>query len=314
MSSTSSSVLIYGESGTGKELIARAIHKKSQRAGKPYVAINCASIPSELIENELFGHEKGAYTGAHIRSVGKFELASGGTLFLDEISTLKLELQAKLLRVLQEREFTRVGGNRSIKVDVRIVAATNMRLEEMVRKGHFREDLYFRLNVIPIHLPPLRSRPGDIPLLSDYFLNKFNRQLNKAIAGITSEAMTTLEAYRWPGNIRELENIIERMVVLGSDEQVIDNDALPYDLQLYESDPHAGLRGSIQAHDGLMEARQAFERQFILRTLRQCKWNQSETARMLKVHRNTLLQKMKSLSIPSRPENQDTVVEESLAR
>ena len=212
---TSSSVLITGESGTGKELIANAIHEESPRAQKPFLAINCAAIPSELLESELFGYEKGAFTGAHSRSKGKFEFANGGTIFLDEISALKMELQAKLLRFVQEREFTKVGGYRTIKVDVRMLAATNTSLIDMVRDGRFRDDLYFRLNVIPIKVPPLRRRKGDIPLLANYFLDRFNLQLNKKIKTITPDAMSVLEAYPWPGNIRELENLIERMVVIG---------------------------------------------------------------------------------------------------
>ena len=211
---TSSSILITGESGTGKELVAKAIHNKSQRSQNPFVAMNCASIPTELIESELFGYEKGAFTGAYQRTRGKFEFANGGTLFLDEIASLKIEFQAQLLRVLQQQEITRVGGNRTIKIDVRIVAATNMRLDEMVDKGRFRKDLYFRLNVIPINLPALRQRKGDIPLLSNFFLDKLNHRLNKNITSISPEAMSILESYPWPGNIRELENLLERMVVL----------------------------------------------------------------------------------------------------
>lgn len=211
---TASSILITGESGTGKELIARAIHTKSPRAEKPYVAINCASIPSELVESELFGYEKGAFTGAHSRSIGKFEFAHGGTIFLDEISTLKPELQAKLLRFLQEREFTKVGSHRIIKVDVRVIAATNTHLPDMIRDGRFRDDLYFRLNVIPMEIPPLRKRREDIPLLANYFLEKFNNQLNKKINSIAPEVVDVLQSYPWPGNVRELENLIERMVVL----------------------------------------------------------------------------------------------------
>jgi len=204
---TSSSVLITGESGTGKELIANAIHAESPRVKKPFVAINCSAIPPDLIESEMFGHEKGAFTGATNRNIGKFEYANGGTIFLDEISTLKMELQAKLLRFLQEREFTKVGGHRTIKVDVRIISATNTDLNNMVKERRFRNDLYFRLNVIPIEVPPLRRRKGDIPILAKYFLEKFNLKLNKKIRGIALDVVTVLEAYPWPGNIRELENL-----------------------------------------------------------------------------------------------------------
>ncbi len=297
---TTSSVLITGESGTGKELVARAVHNKSQRAQKPFVAINCASIPSELIESELFGYERGAFTGAVKRTIGKFEYAHEGTVFLDEIASLKPELQAQLLRFLQEREITRVGSNRTIKVDVRVIAATNTRLEDMVREGSFREDLFFRLNVIPIELPPLRRRCGDVPLLAQHFLEKFNRQLNRNILGLASEALQVLEHYPWPGNVRELENFIERMVVLGTDGTRIEEKDLPLDLLFHDT-----LRCSQQQslEKGLLDARNNFERHYILRTLRSCNWNQADAARQLKVHRNTLLNKMKSLHIGTEHQN-----------
>ena len=295
---TFSNVLITGASGTGKELVARAIHNKSQRASKPFVAINCAAIPPELIESELFGHEKGSFTGAYNRSIGKFEFANNGTIFLDEISNLKLELQAKLLRFLQEREFTRVGGHHPIKVHVRMIAATNISLKKLVQQNRFREDLYFRLNVIPIELPLLRERRGDIPLLSNYFLNKFNQELNQKIKGIRPDAMSILEAYHWPGNIRELENLIERLVVLRSNERWIGVGDLPFDL-LYDEDTR--IRGS-ENDKGLLRARRIFERQYILRALQICKWNQAMTARRLKIHRNTLIQKIKVLDIDRQAE------------
>jgi len=290
---TSSSVLITGESGTGKELVARAIHNKSERVQKPFVAINCAAIPTELIESELFGHVKGAFTGAYNKGVGKFEFADGGTVFLDEISNLKIELQAKLLRFLQEHEFSRVGSHRTIKVNVRMIAATNIQLKKMVRQNHFREDLYYRLNVIPIELPPLRSRKGDIPLLTAYFIDKFNRQLKEKILGITPAAMTVLEDYHWPGNIRELENLIERLIVLKSDGLFIDEKDLPFDL-LFGDD---FLKDKKNLAKGLIQARQTFERHYILRTLRRANWNQAKTARRLKIHRNTLMQRIKALDI-----------------
>jgi DNA-binding NtrC family response regulator len=299
---TTSNVLITGESGTGKELVARAIHARSQRAEKPFVAINCAAIPSELMESELFGHERGAFTGAVHRASGKFEYAHGGTIFFDEVASLQLGLQAKILRVLQEREFSRVGSHLNIKVDVRVIAATNTRLDEMVKEGQFRSDLYFRLNVIPIELPPLRERAEDVAVLANYFLAKFNQQLNKRIKGITPAAMFVLESYPWPGNIRELENLIERIVVLGPDGHSIDEKDLPFDLLLHDEIDGEALEG--QAGDGLVQARHAFERQFILRTLEQCRWNQTNTARMLGIHRNTLLQKMKSLHINVERENE----------
>lgn len=293
----SSSVLITGESGTGKELIARAIHAKSPRSAKPFVAINCAAIPPELIESELFGHEKGAFTGAHTRNIGKFEYANGGTVFLDEVSSLRLEFQAKLLRLLQEREFCRVGSHRVTKVDVRIVAATNTRLEDMVKDKLFRSDLYFRLKVIPVDLPSLRERKGDVPLLSAHFLSKFNRTLGKRVKGIRPEAMEVLEAYPWPGNVRELENLIERLVVLAPDDSWIEESDLPFEQFIQEEDPLESSPG------GLIGARQCFERQYIVRALRRCRWNQTDTAKFLKIHRNTLIQKMKSLNIRSRFED-----------
>lgn len=290
---TSSNVLITGESGTGKELVAREIHQKSQRAAKPFVAINCAAIPSELLESELFGHEKGSFTGAYSQGTGKFEYAHGGTLFLDEISSMRIELQAKLLRFLQEREFTRVGGHRVIKVDIRMIAATNVALEDLVQTNSFREDLYFRLNVIPIEIPPLRRRRGDVPLLADFFLKRFNRQLNQKIEGFTPAAMRILEDYHWPGNIRELENLVERLVVLRADENWIDEKDLPFELLFSEQVEKVGQKSDA----GLIRARQTFERQYILRALRKCQGNQSEAARILKIHRNTMIQKIKSLGI-----------------
>jgi DNA-binding NtrC family response regulator len=294
---TTSSVLITGESGTGKELVARSLHQRSDRSQGPFVAINCAAIPTELMESELFGHEKGAFTGAHSRSIGKFEHATEGTLFLDEISALRPELQAKLLRVIQDKEIGRLGSNRTVKVDVRIVAATNTDIEEAIAEGSFRKDLYFRLNVIPVRLPPLRQRRGDIRLLAQHFLNRFNRQLKRRIKGFTSRALDTLEKYPWPGNIRELENLIERLVVLGRDETSISYEDLPLEILLDSSPtPETPPLG-----DGLLEARNNFERQYILKALKKAGWNQSEAARTLNIHRNTLIQKMKTLQIKEKP-------------
>lgn len=293
---TSSNVLITGESGTGKELIARAVHSASLRHEKPFVAINCAAIPAELMEAELFGHEKGAFTGAHKQSMGKFEFAHQGTLFLDEISSLKSEFQAKLLRFIQEREFTRVGSHQTIRVDVRIVVATNTSLDEMVKEGTFRDDLYFRLNVVPILLPPLRSRKGDVPILADFFLDRFNRQMNKRIKGFTPDAIAVLEAYSWPGNIRELENLIERMVVLGAENRFVDENDLPFDL-LFHGESERGAQKGASENRGLIQARHSFERLYILRALQNCRWNQTLAANLLGIHRNTLIQKMKALDL-----------------
>ncbi|MGB9679269.1 MAG: sigma-54 interaction domain-containing protein [Thermoanaerobacteraceae bacterium] len=225
-SETDSNVIIRGESGTGKELVANAIHYSSKRKDKPFIRVNCAAIPTTLLESELFGHERGAFTGAVTQKLGKFELADGGTIFLDEIGDFPIETQVKLLRVIQEKEFERVGGIKTIKVDVRIIAATNKNLEKAIKDGLFREDLYYRLNVIPVLLPPLRERRGDIPILTEYFINKLNNKLNKNVKRITKKAMQALIYYDWPGNIRELENIIERCITL-SDSDYIDYEDLP---------------------------------------------------------------------------------------
>ena len=227
---TTTNVLISGESGTGKELIARSIHQQGNRKGRPFVAVNCAAIPSELMESEMFGHEKGAFTGAHARAIGKFEHANEGTLFLDEISTLRSDLQAKLLRVLQEREIERIGSNKPIKVDIRVISATNTDLGKAVLEGKFRQDLYFRLNVVPISIPPLRERKEDIPLLAKHFLNKFNLAFNKKIPGISEKALDALIRYHWPGNIRELENLVERMAVLSNGNEQIELSDIPLEI------------------------------------------------------------------------------------
>ncbi|MBW2071068.1 MAG: sigma-54-dependent Fis family transcriptional regulator, partial [Deltaproteobacteria bacterium] len=283
---TTSSILIAGESGTGKELVARCLHRWSNRRDGPFVAINCAAIPGELMESELFGHERGAFTGAHNRSIGKFEYADGGTLFLDEIAALRLDLQAKLLRVIQEKEINRLGSNRNIKVDVRIVAASNTDLEKSIRNGTFRQDLYFRLNVIPIKLPPLRERLGDVPILAQHFVAKFNKQVKRQVLGFTPRALEALERYPWPGNIRELENLVERLVVLGRDNEPIAYEDLPLELILDSVAPPETTSGE---RNGLLQARENFERQYIIRALKRAGWNQSEAARILKIHRNTLL-------------------------
>jgi DNA-binding NtrC family response regulator len=284
---TATTVLITGESGTGKELIARAIHRQGPRRDKPFVAVNPAAISETLMESELFGHEKGAFTGAYQRKLGKFELAQGGTLFLDEISSLKAELQTKLLRVLQEREIERVGGTRSIRVDVRIIAATNVDLGRAVENHTFRKDLYYRLNVVPITVPPLRDRRQDIPLLVDHFVQRYNHQLNRHVEKLSAEAMAVLADYAWPGNIRELQNIIERLVTL-VDGPVIGVDDLPLDLLL----PGRSVRVRTETGVPLREASEEFERQMILRVLERVRWNQSEAARILGMHRNSLKMKL----------------------
>jgi len=286
-------VLVTGESGTGKELIARAIHQQSQRAHKHFIAVNCAAIPEQLLESELFGHERGSFTGAMQRRIGKFELAHGGTLFLDEIGGMRLDMQSKLLRVLQEREIERVGGERTINVDVRVIAATNADLLERVKAKAFREDLYYRLNVVPIYLPPLRERRSDIPLLVHHFLEKYNRQFNRQVQGFSPGAVEGLQAYDWPGNVRELENVVERLVVLRT-HGVIQLRELPIDLR----SQHGRLTDQLsrEGYD-LREALQHFEREYIIEVLRKTQWNQSLAARMLGVHRNTLLAKMELLNL-----------------
>jgi two-component system, NtrC family, response regulator AtoC len=286
-------VLITGESGTGKELIARALHQQSRRAQKPFVAVNCTAIPEQLIESELFGHERGAFTGAVQRRIGKFELAHGGTLLLDEIGSMRLDMQTKLLRALQEREIERIGGERTIKVDVRIVAATNADLRELVKTKAFRDDLYYRLNVIPVFVPPLRSRKSDIPLLVQYFLAKYNRQFSRCVRGFSLAAMDALQAYDWPGNVRELENIVERLVVI-SKYETIQLRELPLDLQ----SSHTPLVEQLEAEGyDLRKAVQQFEREYIRRVLEKTHWNQTVAARMLGIHRNTLLGKIEQLDL-----------------
>lgn len=296
IASIGSNVLITGESGTGKELVARAIHATSDRSKKAFIALNCGAIPFELMESELFGHEKGAFTGAVSRSRGKFELAKGGTLFLDEISSLPLSSQAKLLRVLQEREFMRVGGHQTLKTDARVIAAANTRIEDLVERGEFRSDLYYRLKVIPFELPPLRRREGDILLLANHFLAKLNRHFKKQVPGISPDAMSILETCPWRGNVRELENLIERLIVLGVDGRWIRASDLPSDLftQKEQEAPK-----EVEIDRGLNQARDAFERDFILRALDQCEWKPSKTAELLKIHRNSLASKMKVLKIES---------------
>ena len=289
---TPTTVLITGESGTGKELIARAIHRRSERAAQPFVAVNVAAIPETLIESELFGHEKGAFTGAHARRLGRFELAQGGTVFLDEIGSLRLDLQAKLLRVLQEREIERVGGQRTVPVDVRVLAATNVNLKAAVRARTFREDLYYRLNVVPIHVPPLRERRDDIPHLVEHFVRKAARECNRDVRSVSAGALEVLARYDWPGNVRELENVIHRAVVLASG-PVLHLPDVPLDVAM----PEMGAR--LTEDDGLplREACDRFERQYVLRVLERVQWNVSRAARLLGVHRNTVLAKLSAWNV-----------------
>jgi two-component system response regulator AtoC len=284
---TPTTVLITGESGTGKELVARAIHHQGPRREGPFIAVNPAAIAETLIESDLFGHERGAFTGAHQRKLGKFELAQGGTLFLDEIGTLRLELQAKLLRVLQEREIERVGGTRPVKIDVRFIAATNTNLKEAVVSGAFREDLYYRLNVVPVVVPPLRERIQDVPLLVEHFIRRDNRRFHKRVEGLSPEALAALNAYRWPGNVRELENVIERCVVLAEGPIVQLND-LPLDVSL----PQQATKVRAAEALPLNEATDQFEQQIVLRVLERVGWNLTEAGRILEIHRNSLRVKL----------------------
>jgi DNA-binding NtrC family response regulator len=285
-------VLITGESGTGKELVARAIHNQSPRAGKPFVAFNVAAFPDTLIDGELFGYEKGAFTGATARKLGRFELAQGGTVFLDEIGSLRLDLQAKLLRVLQQREVDRLGGARPIPVDVRVLAATNTDLKAAVKAGTFREDLYYRLNVVKISVPPLRERRDDIPILVDHFVQKTARECNRNVNGVSVAARELLSKYDWPGNIRELENMIHRAVVLASG-PILQLHDFPMDVAI----PQAGPRLSDGVNLPLRDATEEFERQYICRILDQVNWNVTAASRILGVHRNTLITRLSAWGV-----------------
>jgi DNA-binding NtrC family response regulator len=287
----SATVLILGESGTGKELLARLIHREAGRANAPFVAVNLAAIPKELVESTLFGHEKGAFTGAIRQQLGKFELAAGGTLFLDEVGDLRYELQAKLLRAIQEGEIERVGGTHPIKTDLRLIAATNIDLDKAVKEGRFREDLYYRLNVIPLRMPALRDRMEDLPELARFFLRRYNVKFRKNIQGIADSTMQILGAYWWPGNIRELENLIERLVAVSDKDWITDED-LPYELHV------AQLNAQGPSAENLLErAVSTFERNFIIRALEKSGWNVTGTARALGIPLSTLKFKMDRLEI-----------------
>jgi DNA-binding NtrC family response regulator len=284
-------VLILGETGTGKELLARLIHREAGRANAPFVAVNLAAIPKELVESTLFGHEKGAFTGAIRQQLGKFELASGGTLFLDEVGDLRYELQAKLLRAIQEGEIERVGGMHPIKTDLRLIAATNIDLDKAVKEGRFREDLYYRLNVIPVRMPPLRDRMDDLPDLAKFFLRRYNVKFRKSIQGIADSTMQILRAYWWPGNIRELENLIERLVAISDKDWITDED-LPYELHVAQLDTQGPTSENL-----LERAVSTFERNFIIRALEKSAWNVTGTARALGIPLSTLKFKMDRLEI-----------------
>ena len=308
---TNSRVLIGGENGTGKELVARAIHLQSARADRPFVAVNCAAIPETLIESELFGHEKGSFSGATSMKRGQFEQADGGTLFLDEIGDMSLSTQAKVLRALQEQQFTRVGGTKLLKVDVRVLAASNKDLMKEIEKGAFREDLYYRLNVVPIVVPPLRERREDIPLLIRHFMKLHTEEQGLRVKEITPEAMNVFQQYEWPGNIRELRNLIERLMIMVAG-PVIDTAQANMSLQVKAS--VAATIGGVaaaapavnplftQPFDSLRDARNAFEKEYIARKLREHHWNISRTAEELKIERSHLHRKIKLLDVEMRPE------------
>lgn len=285
---TDSTVLICGENGTGKELVARAIHRNSPRFERPFVAINCATLTDSLLESELFGHEKGAFTGAIAQKKGKLEIADGGSLFLDEIGELAPSLQAKLLRVLQEREFERVGGVRPIRVDIRLIAATNKDLNQAMSQGAFRPDLYYRLNVVPVEMPPLKERRGDVPLLAQFFAAKHSRRCGRPIAGISPEARTCLLSYDWPGNVRELENAIERAVVLGTGEVI-----LPEDLPEAMLETGAARQDSGSYHEALTQKK----KELILNALSETSGNYTEAAKILGLHPNYLHRLIRNLGL-----------------
>ncbi len=289
---TSATVLLNGESGTGKELAARYLHNHSKRADKPFVAVNMASIPDNLVESNLFGHEKGSFTGALKTTYGKFEIANGGTLFLDEIADLKFELQSKLLRVMQESEIERIGKSEPIHVDVRIIAATHRDLKELVTAGEFRDDLFFRLNVIPITLPTLSERIEDLPLFVNFFLKRYNRKYGRNLK-VSDEALSALSKYEWPGNIRELENLIARLVAIHSSDEIFVED-IPIDYQITDTVLDSG---GDSHRDRLKAATDSFERSFILRVLEKEHWHHENTALKLGIHRKTLEYKVKKLNL-----------------
>jgi two-component system response regulator HydG len=283
-------VLIYGESGTGKEIVANAIHQNSPRAQKPFIKVNCAALPETLLESELFGHERGAFTGAVTRKAGRFQLADGGSLFLDEISDMSLTTQVKLLRVLQEREFEPLGSTRTIQVDIRLITATNKDLEEEVKAGRFREDLFYRLNVVPVHLPPLRKRKDDIPLLVEHFLNIYREKNKSSVKGFLPKTMDIMVRYDWPGNVRELENVIERSILLSRSEFISPED-LPQPVQGAEDKDQSLV--SVPQGMTLKEV----EKEVIIQTLSDTKGSRTQTARILGISRKTLQNKLKEYSI-----------------
>ncbi|HMI51336.1 MAG TPA: sigma-54 dependent transcriptional regulator [Candidatus Saccharimonadales bacterium] len=289
---TNGRVLIYGESGTGKELVARALHAASLRSKATFVEVNCAAIPEELIESEMFGHVKGSFTGASEDKIGKFQMADGGTLFLDEIGDMSLRTQSKVLRVLEEQRFEPVGSNQTASVDVRVIAATNKNLEDEIVRGAFRQDLFYRLNVIPFFVPPLRDRKEDIPTISRYFLNEFSAEYGKKTRELSDAAIEILLRYPWPGNVRELRNLVERLVIVCPQARIEPHHLPPELFRGASESPQ-------QPYSTLHEARSAYEREFILRKLQENRWNMTQTASSLGLERSHLYRKMKALGIAS---------------
>ncbi len=290
---TNAWILITGENGTGKELVARTIHQMSRRADKPLIDVNCAAIPDELIESELFGHEKGAFTGSTSRKRGKFEVANGGSIFLDEIGDMSVKTQAKILRILQEQKFERVGGTRTLTVNVRVIAASNKDLEREIEKGTFREDLYYRLNVIPIEVPPLRNRTEDIPLLVETFLKEFSEEGHCGLKTVTPRAIEHLKLYRWPGNVRELKNLVERLAIM-TESEVIDEGDIP---SSYKREVTMTPDVGIFDVDSLKEAKKQFEKMYILQRLSENENNISQTADSIGIERSHLHKKIKSFGL-----------------
>jgi len=287
---TNGRVLIFGESGTGKELVARALHKSSSRGSMPFVEVNCAAIPEELIESEMFGHRKGSFTGASEDKVGKFQKADGGTLFLDEVGDMSLKTQSKVLRVLEEQRVEPLGSNRPITVDVRVIAATNKRLEEEIGRNMFREDLFYRLNVIPFYVPPLRERTEDIPILAAHFLGEFCQAYGKKPKEFSTTAMDVLLGYPWPGNVRELKNLVERLVIMCPSPRIEPHHLPPEIFRGMSKSPQ-------KPYESLHEARSAYEREFVLRKLEENRWNMTKAAHALGLERSHLYRKMRSLGI-----------------
>ncbi|MBF0241810.1 MAG: sigma-54-dependent Fis family transcriptional regulator [Desulfamplus sp.] len=298
VSASDASVLITGESGTGKELVARAIHNNSPRKSEPMVTINCGAIPGELLESELFGHEKGAFTGAHRSRLGRFELADKGTIFLDEIGDMSPDLQVKLLRALQERKIERVGGVATTDIDVRILSATNKDLAASIQQGTFREDLFYRLNVIPLKVPPLRSRIDDLPILIDHFQDKIMQRISSYVKkGFSDEAMALLKSYSWPGNIRELENLVERLSIMVESDVVMLDDLPDYISHQPSSVDTTSITSVFQKGIGFNEAVDEYQKSLILYALEQTHWVKARAADLLKMNRTTLVEKIKKMNI-----------------